>query len=162
MWVTIIADASFCPETGKAGYGFWIASSRGKLAGDGAMLVPKVKNNIAAEMMALLNAMQAGIKKEIILIGDNLLLQTDCQPAIDAFLRLRNNISKQELELVDWYDTFCSNHNLTIKFKHVKGHSNDPASRYVVNNICDRKAKRNMRRARDEFLIQQLGNNINE
>lgn len=31
MLVTIVSDASFCVDTGAAGYGIWIACDRGKL-----------------------------------------------------------------------------------------------------------------------------------
>ena len=148
MWVTIIADASYCPDTGKAGYGFWIACQRGKHGGDG-IIQSYVENNIAAEMIALLNALHVARKKGLILHSDSVLMQTDCQPAIDAFQGQRQSITEQEKELVSWYNAFREEHNLHIRLKHVKGHTDRDDARYVVNNICDRKARRNMRKARD-------------
>jgi ribonuclease HI len=161
MWVTIIADASFCPDTGKAGYGFWIASQRGKMGGDG-VLKGIVENNIAAEIMALLNALHAARKSELVLQNDSVLLQTDCQPAIDALRRQRQSITEQEMNLVAHYESFCEEHSLHIRLKHVKGHSDKEDARYVVNNICDRKARRNMRQARDEYKDQQIREFLND
>lgn len=157
MWVTIIADASFCPETKRAGYGYWIASQRGKIGGEGAMS-GSVENNIAAEMIALLNGLRAAVSKELILAGDCVLLQTDCQPAIDAFLDKRQTISNQELQLVNGYTKFVKRLELKVRFKHVKGHSENTEAKFIVNNICDRNAKRNMRKARDAFRKQEKEN----
>lgn len=155
MWVTIIADASYCPETSKAGYGFWIASQRGKHGGDG-VLEADVVNNIAAEMMALLNALHVARKRGLVLQKDSVLLQTDCQPAIDAFNDIRTNITEQEKELVSWYSDFIKSHELHIRLKHVKGHTKKADARFVVNNICDRKARQHMRKARDRYRIQKI------
>lgn len=155
MWVTIIADASYCPETGKAGYGFWIACERGKLGGDGVIAVD-VENNIAAEMMALLNALHVARRRNLVQQKDSVLLQTDCQPAIDAFRGQRLNITEQEKDLVLWFERFCKEHDLHIRMKHVKGHTTRDDARFVVNNICDRKARQNMRKARDRFRLQKI------
>ena len=161
MWVTIIADASYCPDTGKAGYGFWIASQRGKRGGDG-IIETDVENNIAAEMMALLNALHVARKAELILEHDSVLLQTDCQPAIDAFKGRRQSITQQEKDLVSWYTKFREEHSLHIRLKHVKGHTAREDARYVVNNICDKKARRNMRKARDSYKLNKIREFLNE
>ena len=155
MWVTIIADASYCPETGKAGYGFWIACQRGKLGGDG-VFHSNVENNIAAEMMAINNALHVGCKRGLVREGDCVLLQTDCQPAIDAFNFRRVNITQQEQSLSEWFKCFCIAKGLKVRLKHVKGHSTSNDARFVVNNICDRKARENMRKARDSYRLRKI------
>lgn len=161
MWVTIIADASYCPDTGVAGYGFWIASQRGKRGGDG-VIETAVVNNIAAEIMALLNALHVARKAGLVLESDSVLLQTDCQPAIDALKGARQSITEQEAELVRWFNDFVGEHKLHIRMKHVKGHTDREDARYVVNNICDRKARRNMRQARELFKDQQIREFLND
>lgn len=161
MWVTIIADASYCPETGKAGYGFWIASQRGKHGGDG-ILESHVGNNIAAEMMALLNALHVAVRRGLVQQKDSVLLQTDCQPAIDAFKARRVNITAQETELVSWYKEFIASNELHMRLKHVKGHTKNEDARFVVNNICDRKARRNMRLARDKYSMAKIREFLND
>lgn len=161
MRVTIIADASYCPETGKAGYGFWIASSRGKRGGDGVLRGP-VANNNAAEMMAILNAFHVGLNTGLVRHGDSILMQTDCQGAIDAFEGIRKALGEQEQELFDWYCKFCRVHNLRVRTKHVKGHSHLNDSRFIVNKICDRKARKQMRKARNSYRIQKIKEYLND
>jgi len=161
MRVTIIADASHCPDTGKAGYGFWIACGRGKRGGDGIMRVDAV-NSIAAEMMALNNALHVARKVGLIEEGDELLLQTDCQAAIDAFEFKRRNITKQEEGLVEWFTLFTLDNKVMATFKHVKGHTNNEAARFVTNSICDRKARANMRLARDKYRINKIKEFLND
>lgn len=65
MRVTIIADASWCPDTYLGGYGFWIASERGKMPGEG-VFKRKCNNSCEAEAMALVNALHVGIKNNLV------------------------------------------------------------------------------------------------
>lgn len=155
LWATIVADASFCPDTRVGGYGFWVATSRGKLGDDGVLKAPI--NNISAEMMALLNAVHFAMQKGLVRQGEGILLQTDCQAAIDAFTNKRTNITDQELELVAWFTAFILDNNLRIRFKHVKGHTNKVQARFRSNNACDRRAKRQMRKARDLYKMTLEG-----
>lgn len=155
MWVTIIADASFCSETNVAGYAYWIACERGKVGGEGS-IDRDVGTNIVAEMAALLWGLYEGRKQNLIHKGDSVLLQTDCQPAIDAFEDNRANYHEQELELVGWFKEFVVKHELTCKFKHVKGHTTHTEARFATNRICDRRAKQKMRAARNEKQFRKI------
>ncbi len=149
--VTIIADASYCPLTGAAGYAFWIASTRGKLGGSGGMK-DRVVNNIAAEMMALLNGLHQACKKGLVQVGDNVLLQTDCQSAIDAFNEQRRNITTEELSLVVYLRKLITVMHITVRFKHVKGHTAGLDERTFTNNKCDYLAGIAMKEARTKLL----------
>ena len=60
MKIIVLADASHCPQTKAGGYGFWIASARGKRGG-GGQLKGKVDTSTLAEMMAIANAIHQGI-----------------------------------------------------------------------------------------------------
>ena len=150
MRVTIIADASHDPETKAAGYGFWIASQRGKKGGHGAFK-ERVVNNIAAEMMALLNGLYEACKLGLVQPNDAVLLQTDCMSAIDAFEGRRKRITPQEQELVTYFKHLRSTMNINTDFRHVKGHTAGMDSRSFVNNKCDELAGLAMRRARHYF-----------
>lgn len=161
MRTTIIADASFCPDTKVGGYGFWIANERGRKGGDG-IFKEEVENNIAAEMMALLNALSHAIKIGLIQDGEGVLIQTDCTPAIAAFMDERKTVTQQEDGLIKWYKSFIHDHKLSIEFRHVKGHSGKKENRYVANNICDRRARENMRRARGQLHLRKLRESFNE
>jgi len=154
MWVTVIADASFCPETGKVGYAYWIASQRKKSGGDGT-IGDVVVNSIAAEMHAILRAVQRGVKDGLIQPHDKVLYQTDCVPAIDTLTGKRHKTTHEERCIMVEFRKFVADHNLFYRFKHVRGHTDGKEARYVVNDICDRKAKQNMRRARDKILARR-------
>lgn len=146
---TIIADASFCPETHVGGYAYWIANERRKFGGDGRMRV-KPTNNVAAECIALLEGLKSAIEAGVVGHRSAVLLETDCQPAIDTLSGRRPVSNDQERRLVDWFDRVCARHSLRVRYKHVKGHTKQVGNRFVVNAICDRKARKHMRRARNE------------
>lgn len=150
MRVTIIADASFCPDTHAAGYGFWIACDRGKRGGSGAVKT-RVANNIAAEMIALVNGLYTACRYGLVAKHDEVLLQTDCLAAIDAFAGNRGRISQEEIELVQYLERLKTEQKLTIQFRHVKGHTDGSTPRLYINNMCDELARKSMRRARGKF-----------
>ena len=150
MNVTIICDASYCPDTMIAGYAYWVASDRGKMGDDGVFR-NRLGNNIAAEMMAVNTAIQDGLGAKLIQDFDNILIQTDCQGAIDAFLNYRDVRNDQESKIVSWYNELRSASKLSLCFKHVKAHTGCQATRSIVNGICDRKARKRMREARDSY-----------
>lgn len=154
MRVTIIADASYCPETRAAGYAFWIASGRGKRGGHGA-IKDRVVNNIAAEMMALLNGLHQACVFGLVQPQDEVLLQTDCLAAIAAFENNRKSITKEELELVQYFLKLKSRASVSVVFRHVKGHTRGGEPRLWVSNKCDELAGAGMRQARHLFRQQR-------
>lgn len=154
MRVTIIADASHCPETHAAGYGFWIASERGKNGGSGAFKELVATNN-QAEMMALVNGLHTACKRGLVQAKDAVLLQTDCMHAIGAFEGKRTNMPPKEQELVSYMRKLCTTMEITVSFRHVKGHTAGLDPRSFVNNQCDALAKKAMRRARSAIRAQQ-------
>lgn len=147
MKVTIIADASHCTFSGAAGYGFWIASERGKRPG-GGQIRERVDSSSAAEMIAIVNAAYHAIKDQLVQRGDHVLFQTDCEAAILAFQGTRNGMSADEKKAKTRFFDLKREHGFTFSFRHVKGHTNRPEARYVTNNLCDERAKRGMRLAR--------------
>lgn len=152
MRVTVIADASYCPEYKVAGYGYWIACGRGKQGGGGAIKTP-VLNNIVAEMMAIANSLWHGLKEGLIAEGDEVLLQTDCIPAIEAFEGERKRLVSEERSVVNTLKDMQTRFSLQFEFRHVKGHSGRKEARFVTNKLCDKRAKQAMREARDLVRI---------
>lgn len=155
MNITIIADASFCPETKIGGYAFWIACQRGKRGGRG-VFKDFCNDNTVAEMRAVANGLHEGLKANLIQEGDKILLQTDCLGAIMAFEKTRHSLSKQELQIVTYIEKLAFDFSLKLRYKHVKGHSNNLGARFVSNNTCDAQAKSAMRQARNQFKINQI------
>lgn len=149
MKVTIIADASWCPHESVGGYGFWIASERGKLGGGGELAQGKfVESSHAAEMMALCNALFIALGRDLVQQGDEVLLQTDCMAAIDAFQDRRVYLAAQEHAALKYMKGLQRGHKLILTYRHVKGHTSNPNARSVTNRLCDERAKTSMRVAR--------------
>jgi ribonuclease HI len=148
--VTIIADASWCPDTHAAGYAFWIASDRGKRGGSGAYK-DRVVSSAVAEMMAVVNGLYTACKDGYVEEGDAVLLQTDCMRAIDMFHRRPIGMSEFEKPVVDYFEKLVKEVKITVQFRHVKGHTDGKQPRLYINNKCDEFAKRAMRTARAQF-----------
>ena len=155
MRVTIIADASFCPDTNVAGYGYWIASERGKQGGGGEMK-SLVEGNIAAEMQAVVNAIHIAHRLQLVQATDEVLIETDCIAAIDAFDGKRKNLPLQEWDAVRVLRRPRSEYDLRIVFRHVKGHTGKKEARYITNHLCDKRAKEAMRRARARVQLGEV------
>ncbi len=161
MRVTIIADASFCPKTGVAGYGFWIAGERGKQGGEGAVK-GLCDTNSTAEMQALVNALHIAVRAGLVSQGDAVLLQTDCEAAIQAFEGTRKRLSELEHATKQAMKHLRHTFALSLEYRHVKGHSKSTEARYAANNHCDRGARRAMRKARTLHLQQTKQGDHNE
>lgn len=155
MRVTIIADASHCPDTGAAGYGYWIACARGKLGGDGPIMTTSATSTVA-EMRALANALHRAVVERLVQVGDAVLLQTDCEAAIKAFDGTRGRLIKEEHEAKEYLNSLKVRFNLSFEFRHVKGHSKIKEARYAANNTCDKRARQAMRKARGQMQINRI------
>lgn len=141
---TLMVDASWCPETFVAGYGFWIASQRGKMPGGGP-IPGKVESSNLAEMQAMCIVLHIAKELRYVLATENVLIQTDCVAAIVAFSGGRQTIGR-ELETTLEFLRLSANVHVTLR--HVKGHSLRDENRYKANNACDERAKAAMRYAR--------------
>ena len=145
--VTIIADASHCTKTKAAGYGFWAVSERGKHGGGGSMASP-VDTSSAAELLAIVNGLFFGKLKGILDAGDHVLLQTDCQRAIDVLEGRIQTMTKDERAGRKRFYELKREYACRVSFRHVKGHTSRTEARYITNNLCDKRAKNGMRLAR--------------
>ena len=160
MDITILADASHCPVTNAAGYGFWVASERGKRGGSGAFknVVP---TSTIAEMMALVNALYCAIRFELVQKGDKILFQTDCEAAIFA-LTNRRKLTTHEFECVERMKGLIKEYELMTTYKHVKAHTNNKQSRFKSNNACDKAARAAMRKMRGALAVKDLNRIIDK
>lgn len=156
MRVTIIADASHCPDTLAAGYGYWIASERGKLGGGGPMK-KLAADSTSAEMQAVCNALYVAIRYQLVQPGDDVLIQTDCEAAIQAFQGRRNIRRPHEMEVLRYFHSLRERSSIVVSFRHVKGHTKRKEARYVTNNLCDQRAKEGMRQARATVKEERHG-----
>lgn len=104
--------------------------------------------NIVAEMQAIANALHIALAHLLVQQNDDVLIQTDCIAAIDAFEGKRRNLHEQESQAVSVIKNLRTEHKLKIVFRHVKGHTNNTEARFVTNKMCDKRAKSAMRQAR--------------
>lgn len=146
MLVTLLADASFCPETRVGGYGYWIASGRGKRGG-GGVFRKRLASSALAEMLAIANALYIAKSVGLIQFRDHVIIQTDCQAAIIAFHNGRK-LNKDEEDAYKFFINFMTIAGVSTEFRHVKGHSSKKEARYAANKHCDVRARDYMRQAR--------------
>ncbi len=152
MHITILADASHCPDTKAGGYGYWIASERGKKGGSGPFK-GRIPNSTIAEMMAIANSLYDAVRHCLVLEKDVILFQTDCEAAIYAFTGKRD-VNQEEAKVINFVKKVIRGMNLTVSYKHVKGHSSNKQARFAANNACDRAARKAMRKARNLVRIE--------
>ncbi len=155
MMVTVMVDASFCPDTGAGGYGVWIAAQRGKRAFEGQFNTP-LDNSTLAEMAAVVNALHCALKHGYIMESDTVLLQIDCIAAIHAFENKRVVRHNMEHEIKAKYNKFIELFKLDIKFKHVKAHSGKLDRRSRSNNACDQRAYKQMKLMRQRLKLAEI------
>lgn len=145
MRVTIMTDASVCP-TGAAGYGFWIVSARGGTPGGGAFK-SHIKDGYEGEFKAVVNALSYGVSNNLIQANDDLLVQLDNKGVIEI---LKGKAKpRADLEVAHaMLKKILSTHNLKLKARHVKGHTNVKDQRSKANAMCDMRARLSMKEAR--------------
>ena len=161
MLVTIITDASYCAETKAAGYGYWVVCDRGRKAG-GGVIKRRVQTSVHSEMMACCNGLWIACMNGLVMRGDTVLIQTDCQPAILGLRDVRPSKCKHQQEIVAYFQKLCQDNELEVRFKHVPGHTAGDDSRTYVNNVCDEQAKKHMRQMRNHWRCQDLKKGIRD
>lgn len=114
----------------------------------------RLESNIVAEMQAVVNALHIATRLTLVQSTDEVLIQTDCMAAIDAFNGTRKSLNGQEREAVQVLHRLRSQLCLSITFRHVKGHTGKKEARFVTNKLCDRRAKEAMRRARARVELE--------
>ena len=158
MLVTVFSDASWCPHVKVGGWGAWVKSERLQHQ-SGGELKSKPISAREAEVMAIGNAVWLALRMGAARPGDEILIQTDCLHAIDVLNegKCKRRTSAEVdvcLALVSWR----AKYQLTMRFKHVKGHTAGHEPRLWVNNFCDRLAKHYMRQARTALKSKGVKN----
>lgn len=141
---TLMVDASWDPELKVGGYGYWIASSRGKLGG-GQPLKGVLESSNLAEMQAICNVLYIARSHGFVIPGDEVLIQTDCRAAIQGLSGFRETVGR-ELEAKNTFNKLST--SLFVDLRHVKGHTGRTEAKYLSNHHCDARAYRAMREAR--------------
>lgn len=143
MLVTIMTDASYCHTSHAAGVGVWIASNRGK-QGFSEPISHPVESPLTAEAYGVIYGIYSGLVSNLVEVGDQVIIQLDCLPAINLFEGKRKKINSQEAYAKETFDNYVKNYALEVVFRHVRGHSNRTELRFRSNNICDMEARKSM------------------
>lgn len=137
MKATVIADASFCPETKAAGWAVWIAADNGKHKTSGRFKAQPISSG-AAEVLAALN----GIVLAYAMGARDILIQSDC-------IEVGSMVTKGKWDYAMIRSTRFP--DAKVRYRHVKGHTKDEAARSWVNRWCDEEAKKHMKEQRREL-----------
>lgn len=153
MIVTVMSDASFCHTTKASGWGIWIRSDRGIYEAGG-----KFKNQpesaTEAEAMALSIAVFAAFRQGIAEPGDRLIVQTDCMQNIHAYDGAKRRRSKLILDTVKYTKDLIAEKKCTFEIRHVRAHDPKAGKRNYINDVCDKLAKKAMRKIQRERRAQ--------
>ncbi|MBZ9574572.1 hypothetical protein [Modicisalibacter sp. MOD 31.J] len=137
-FVTMITDASHCPHTRATGWAVWIkhGAPAETIRESGGLTGPKDSHQ--AERHALDRGVE--ILKERVSLDDVILVvQSDCQGAL-------NKVGVAQLKALG---------ARYVKLKWVKGHQGVKDPRSAVNTWCDKEAKAQMRRLRDQMYLDR-------
>lgn len=133
-FVTIMADASYCPNTGSMGFAGWVKYGLGdtkEIFGTSRT----VKHSLEAEIEAIERTLEYVIG-QIPIQHKKIVVQCDCIGALEAIQGR-------------WDRRFRRKGAIGLRTKHVKGHSNRNEPRYKLQKWLDKKAKEKMRALRD-------------
>ena len=141
MRVTIITDASWCPDQKVGAFASWIRFEDNQLVQYCTAFKKKARSATEAEYWAVVNSIVIAQKKAKKPLR-YLLIQTDCQAVIDEFKGRGAHIQRLLATL---------GAGLKIEFRHVKGHTKKEGftgARFYCNRWCHAMAIKKMRTLR--------------
>lgn len=149
MLVTIMTDASVCPNYLVGGFGYWIASNRGK-EGGGKPFNTTTPDSFNGELKAVVCSLHIAIKRGFVISGDEVLIQLDNMSVVNLLNKeYAQNPKRQDIiELYAAVEDMVKTHNLTLRSRWVKGHSSRKENRFKSNVCCDDRAKQGLKEAR--------------
>jgi ribonuclease HI len=173
MLVTLFSDASICPDTGCVGWAAWAKCDRGTARGDGALKRLTIDSSVA-EAMAVVNGIVIARQGCLIEAGDRLMVQTDNNSVMSVLRgearryirraeRKRRSISYTELhhevlrrneeidEISRTYTRLVEELQVSVLWRHCKGHRGLEDRRAAVNTYCDQRAYERMQEARRDM-----------
>ena len=147
MVVSVFADASWSNHYKKGGWGCWVKSGRGTAKAHGAFKV-ELRTSNDAELCAALNAIVWALKRGIAMDGDLVLVQSDCMRVVQLMSGMQSRLSPAEKSAMKLLAELKKTRSLTIRARHVPGHTAGDQPRLWVNNLCDELARKGFDKAR--------------
>lgn len=132
MLVTAYTDASF---SARGGWAIWLRSGLGRIVRHGEC-PDTVTDSFMAELFAIKKALQVIVEEwpgeEMVLVN------TDCLAAINGLAHGAASFRNAGLlALQEEIEAFAFSHYLTLRFKHVKGHTGADDIRSWLNRKVD-------------------------
>lgn len=151
--ITLIADASFCSETRAGGYAFQIHGHSGcKFV---AKPFPRFcKTSTEAELFAVINAFNYGIRNNLIKLNNVLKIRTDCDQVI-RYLTSSKYLESSSIvnDAIRNFNQTIAKYKLEVQFQHIVGHSRLCLTYEAhVHVKCDRASRRCMRQQRKTLI----------
>lgn len=143
-YITVFADASFCPDTRAYGWCYWIKYDEGR-----SVVESGGGTNIVSAEHAEIEGLKQAIKevKRMVFFDKIIVIQCDCTGAL-----------RKIEHLVQGFLGMGARKAYT---KHVKGHRGYADARSSVNTLCDRKAREQMLKYRKLVRASQADiNNV--
>lgn len=156
--ITVITDASWCPDTRCAGWAAWVVCDKVRVQNSG-FVMPTVNSSGDSEFIALVHGLDLALQSFKPVSQTRILMQSD---SLDALRHFGNRTKQQSLAapIGQWWLRQAhirmqqllatSGACMVYETRHVKGHSNSKqGARFYVNNWADEEAKKQMRTIRD-------------
>lgn len=152
MLTTLFADASWCPETQAGGWGAWAKNERMPrgLLYSGPFHV-LAESAAAAELMGAANALACCLRDKLVLPGETVLFQLDCEQALRCLAEGAASPHGMEALAAYFLRKKREELRLTYRTKHVKGHSSTQGTRSRVNGRVDVLAREQMEKVRHQL-----------
>lgn len=155
--VTIFCDASFCPKTRAAGWGFWIKTDLHERQGGGAMEVQPADAS-EAELLAVVNSLFYAVSQGIAVENSRVVFGLDNQWVVHLLngsttLKGREKEKPLCFEALGLIKEFRRKLKLDLRFRKVKAHNPNGGGRCRVNEVADKHAKIGMKKARAERKV---------
>jgi len=134
--VTAYTDASF---SDRGGWAIWLRSERGRIVRHGSC-PETVTDALLAELWAIKEALRIAVESWP--ETETVLINSDCLAATNA-LESRNYFKREEAAVLqEDILAFAFAKYLTLRFKHVKGHTGSNDVRSYLNRRCDLMSRR--------------------
>lgn len=156
--ITIIADASYCPNTKAAGYGVWVNGCFGKSPFEGQLQSPACNNT--AEIMAVANALWHAMHNHLVYAKSFVLIQTDSSTAIGMFEGKIEPKNDQQIAAKYYVRDIIRRFELSVTYRHCPGHTNALTKRSIAQQHCDDRAKRQMLKARASMNLAEVAQDL--
>ena len=143
-FVTVMADASFCPDTKSMGYAGWVKFGANGETRELFGTSRTVNHSFEAEVEALERVLEYVIG-HVPIQHKRIVVQSDCIGALE-------NIRER------WGRRFRRRGAISFRTKHVKGHTTRVEPRFKLQCWLDKKAKEHMRALRDETPLTPASN----